>query len=146
MAKAKMRKEARKKMLKTLKSAMRDDMHDDMKGKMGGMQKVTVASDSKEGLVKALKKAPELLSMSEKIMDKRKDSMGDDYECGGKKYQDGGIKSKLRKVGESGVLTDKEKESYKSSDKYEMPKEVKEAKDKVLSKADKIKELRKKRK
>lgn len=71
-----MKKEARKKMLKKLKGMMRDDMHGD---KMEGMKKVTVMSDSKEGLEKGLSKA-------QKIM---KGKM-DEYGCGGKEYADGG--------------------------------------------------------
>ena len=53
---------------------MRDDMGGPLKEKLEGMKKVTVASDSEEGL-------KEGLSMAEKIMEKRKmmEDM-DDYE------------------------------------------------------------------
>ena len=68
-----MKKEARKKMLQELKKMMGDDMHEGMKEKMKDMQKVTVASDSKEGLEEGLSKAQEILK-------KRKE-----FGCGGKK-------------------------------------------------------------
>lgn len=90
-----MKKDARKKMLKKLKGAMKEDMFSPMKDKM---QKVTVASDSAEGLEKGLSKAKELL-------EKKEDMMGDEYACGGMKkdkYKDGGAKkmSKADKIKE----------------------------------------------
>lgn len=71
MPKEKMRKKARKDVLKKLKGVMSDDMHSPMKD---SMQKVSVSSDSKEGLKKGLDKAQDILG-------KRKGS-----------YQDGGTK------------------------------------------------------
>jgi hypothetical protein len=94
---AKMKREARKKMLKKMKSLMKDDIHSGMKDSLKGLQKVTVASDSKEGLEAGLDKA-------KKIMEGRKESEGDDFACGGKKeYKDGGYdeddkKSKIMKA------------------------------------------------
>lgn len=76
MAYGKMKKEARKKMLRELKNMMKDDMHEDMREKMKGMQKVTVASDSPEGLEMGLSKA-------QKILKKRKEM--DEYKDGGYK-------------------------------------------------------------
>ncbi len=66
--------EVKKDLLKKLKKLMRDDMGEPLKDKLEGMKKVTVASDSEEGL-------KEGLSMAEKIMEKHsmmKDM--DDYE------------------------------------------------------------------
>lgn len=85
----KMKNEARKKMLKELSGMMHDDMHEGMGDKMKSMKKVTVMSDSKDGLKKGLSKAQE-------IMEKRKS----DFEHGGMKkkmkgdsYEDGGMKT-----------------------------------------------------
>lgn len=91
--KEKMKKEARKKMLKKLKSSMNEDMYNPMKE---NMQKVTVASDSAEGLKEGLSKAQEILK-------KKKEMMGDDYACGGTKkdkYMKGGVEkmSKADKI------------------------------------------------
>jgi hypothetical protein len=113
MSKDKMKKEARTKMLKELKKAMRDDIHEPLREGMKGLKKVTVASDSEEGLEEGLSKAQKIL--------KKKEEMGEDFACGGPKdkYKEGG---------------------------YKMPDEVKEAQKKVMSKADKIMELAKKKK
>lgn len=84
--KEKMKKEARKKMLEKLKGTMKENMFNPMKE---SMQKVTVASDSKEGLMKGLEKAEEVLGEKEE---------GEEYACGGKKeYKDGGM-SKADKI------------------------------------------------
>lgn len=85
-----MKKEARKKTLKNIKSIMKDDMFEPMKKKL---QKVTVASNSPEGL-------EEGLSMAKEILEKKEDMMGEEYACGGKKeYKDGGM-SKADKIKE----------------------------------------------
>lgn len=80
------KKEARKRMLKKMKKEASDDIYSPMKE---NMSKVTITSDSKEGLEKGLSKAQEILKKREEMMED-----GDDYECGGKKdkYMDGGIK------------------------------------------------------
>lgn len=83
-----MKAEARKKMLQKLKKEMKKDKHDKsgMMDKMKDMKKVTVASDSSEGLMKGM-------DVAKKIMKKKAESDdGDDYECGGSKYEDGGTK------------------------------------------------------
>lgn len=76
--------EAKKAMLKKLKSMMRDESYEPKKEEMKKMKKVTVMSDSEEGLEEGLSKA-------QKIMKAKKESEGEDYECGGGKYEDGGI-------------------------------------------------------
>lgn len=78
MAYGKMKKEARKKMLKELKGMMKDDAYGHMKDKMKSMDKVTVASDSPEGLQEGLSKA-------QKILKKRSEMEGEEYEGGGVK-------------------------------------------------------------
>lgn len=51
---------------KPLMSKMMPKIDDMMEGKE--MQKVTIMSDSKEGLIEGAKKVPEVLSKSEKIL------------------------------------------------------------------------------
>ena len=136
-----MRGEARKKMAKMLKGMMKDDMYGDMKDKMKGMQKVTVASDSKEGLEEGLDKAKQ-------IMEKRKEMEGDDYACGGtkkgKKYAEGGYKRGY----EEGDEVTKKKPKYLSHRRENKEKMHDQYKDGgiEMSKKDKIKELMKKKK
>ena len=73
--------EAKKKMLKELSKMMRDDYYDEP---MKGMKKVTVASDTEEGLEKGLSKAEEILK-------KRKDMEEDEDE-----FSKGGMKKKQK--------------------------------------------------
>lgn len=93
---SKMKSKARMKMLKKLKSKARDDMHEEpMKELTKGMQKITIASDSKEGLEKGLDKAKEILKGRMEMMDDDKD----EYSCGGtEKYADGGCGSVKKEV------------------------------------------------
>lgn len=59
------KKEAKKKMLQELKKAMMEDMTGDLPSKLKekkGLKKVTVMSDSPEGLKKGLSKADKILS------------------------------------------------------------------------------------
>jgi len=96
------KKEAKMEMLKQLKKMMHEDMYDGMDeemDKMGKMKKVTVMSDSKEGLEEGLSKAEQILK--KKMMDKEDMDMedmdmeemmammdkeeGDEYGCGGMK-------------------------------------------------------------
>ena len=69
---------AKKAMLKSLKKEMMDMMGEergDLKDVLGKkLMKVTVASDSKEGLIKGLDKA-------EDIMEKKSEEKSDGYEC-----------------------------------------------------------------
>lgn len=67
-------------MLKELSNEMSDDMYSPMKDMLGkkGMKKVTVASDSPEGLQKGL-------SMAEKLMKLKKEQNGEME--GGNKWQ-----------------------------------------------------------
>lgn len=65
------KKEARKAMLKELKSMSRDMDYEGMEDKIpASMQKVTVASDSKEGLEKGLEKAQEMMKKRKSMMAK----------------------------------------------------------------------------
>jgi hypothetical protein len=59
-----MEKDAKLSALKELRGIASKAMGDGLKGKMDGMQKVTVASDDKAGLVKGLDKAKELMKKS----------------------------------------------------------------------------------
>ena len=59
-----MKKDVRKKMLKLLSKQMRDMSYDDMEDSLPKKaMKVTVASDSKEGLKEGLSKAEEIMKM-----------------------------------------------------------------------------------
>lgn len=126
----KMRKEARKKMLKKMKGMLKDDMYGPMKDKMKGMQKVTVASDSQEGLKEGLNKAQE-------IMSKRKEMMGEDYMDGG--YKRGYEEDKEVSKKKPKYLSHRRENKEKMHDQY-MDGGYK------MSKADKIKEMMKKKK
>jgi len=142
----KMKKDVRKKMLKELKSAMKEDMYGPMKD---GLQKVTVASDSEEGLEEGLSKA-------QQILEKRKEMLE------GEEYAGGGVKERTTEVPDSFGKGEGEYRGYKEDPfitkkkpKYldhrkEFPKLMKDQyKDggcKKSSKADRIKELMKKRK
>jgi hypothetical protein len=99
--KPKMKSKARMKMLKKLKSKARDEMHEEpMKELTKGMQKITIASDSKEGLEEGLDKAKEILKGRMKMMDdddEHECGSSEDYACGGTKHEDGGTKRELLK-------------------------------------------------
>jgi hypothetical protein len=103
-----MKSEARMKMLKKLRKEMKGDKHEKngMKDKLKGMEKVTVASDSPEGLMKGM-------DVAKKIMKKRLE--GEDFACGGKKeYSEGGMKKDEDDLsGEKGMLTDADLKRYK---------------------------------
>ena len=104
-----MKAKARKKVLEKLRKEMKDEKHEgsgikDAMKKMKDMQKVTVASDSPEGLMKGM-------DVAKKIMKKKMESEdGEDYKCGGAKYADGGTKEK-------GVMTDKDIERMSKAEK-----------------------------
>ncbi len=104
-----MRKKARMKMLKELKKKSRDEMHEEpMKELTKGMQKITIASDTREGLEEGLDKAKEILKGRMEMMGMDEDEEdeyacggSEKYACGGTKHEDGGLKKeaimKLRK-------------------------------------------------
>lgn len=75
-----LKKKAKLGVLKDLKKEMMSDMHGGLKDKM--KEKVTVASDSAEGLEEGLDKAQEILKMRKKMKD------GDEYEDGGLRVKD----------------------------------------------------------
>ena len=60
---------AKREMLKELKKAMMDDDDVGMAEKLEGMKKVTVASDTKEGLEEGLDKAQEILKKRKAMME-----------------------------------------------------------------------------
>jgi len=76
--------EAKKKMLKELKKMMRDDYYEPMKGEM---KKITVMSDSEEGLKEGLSKAEEIMKMKglEEDDDREESEEGEEYSYGGTK-------------------------------------------------------------
>ncbi len=65
--------EAKKKMLKELKKMMREDHYGPMEE---DMQKVTVMSDSEEGLKEGLSKAEQIMKMKEEMSDDDSDEYG----------------------------------------------------------------------
>jgi hypothetical protein len=92
-----MKKAARMKMLKKLKGKARDEMHEEpMKELTKGMQKITIASDSREGLEEGLDKAKEILKGRMEMMHDDDDDHECDggFACGGTKHEDGGLKKK----------------------------------------------------
>ena len=82
MAMKDLRKKAKKEKLLSLKKDMLEEMHEDMKEPIESkqMEKVTVMSDSPEGLKEGLSKAQEIL---EKRKKERKND--EEYACGGYK-------------------------------------------------------------
>jgi len=116
MAKREMKDEAKKRMLQHLKKMMSDGMHSGMEE---GMKKVTIMSDSEDGLERGIDKAKEIMEKRESMMDdeyeemedknrmKKRESMmdyeGDEYEkmkdknrmkkMRGDRYADGGYKT-----------------------------------------------------
>lgn len=79
--KSKAKKDALKKMKEKFKSKRMEEMMPDMEN----MKKVTVMSDTEEGLEEGLSKAQKIMEMKEKMM-------GDEDE-----YADGGCSSKKKK-------------------------------------------------
>jgi len=71
-----MKKKARIGMLKELSKEMADGQYGDLKEKMAGKQlnKVTVMSDSPEGLKKGLSKAEEIMKKKSELMGESEDS------------------------------------------------------------------------
>lgn len=86
-----MKKQARMESLKKMKEKLKKKGMEDMD--MSGMSKVTVMSDSEEGLAKGLSKA-------EEILEKR---LGMEEEEDSDEYMDGGCSSKKKKYMEGGV-------------------------------------------
>ena len=78
-----LRKKAKMSSLKNLKKSMLEDMNEGLDSKM--KEKVTVASDSKEGLEKGLDKAQEILKKRKEFKD---GGCGDKYEDGGMRVKD----------------------------------------------------------
>jgi len=72
-----MSKKAKKEMIKMLKQSMRDSSYGDMKD---GLKKVTVASDSAEGLEEGLSKAQEILKKRFEAMGMDPDEMKEEDE------------------------------------------------------------------
>jgi len=85
--------EAKKKMLKELKSMMRDDYYSPMKD---DMKKITVMSDSEEGLKEGLSKAEEIMKMKGLDEDERDEEREEESEEG-EEYSYGGTKKKKKK-------------------------------------------------
>lgn len=71
-----MKKKAKKDALESMKKKFKDTRMSDMMGKMDDMKKVTVMSDSEEGLEEGLTKAQQIMKMKE--------------DKSGSKYKDGG--------------------------------------------------------
>lgn len=88
----KMKSEAKKEALKKMKEGYKSERMKDMMGDMEDMKKVTVMSDSEEGLKEGLSKAEQIMKMKE----------------GGKKYKDGGKKKSLaERINFGGKYSDK---------------------------------------
>lgn len=82
-------------MLKKIKKDSKDDMYEKpIKELTKGMQKITIASDSSEGLEEGLEKAKQILKGRFGMDDDDEHECGEDYACGGTKSEDGGIKKK----------------------------------------------------
>lgn len=102
------------------------------------MESVTVSAPDSEGIEKGLDFAKKLIE--------KKEAKGEEFGCGGKKYEDGGMKREMmRKMGKSDdtyTMPESLKEamkktlgksSSKSEDKYEMPDDLKKGMDKLKS-------------
>jgi hypothetical protein len=83
--------EAKKKMLKELKKMMRDDYYEPMKG---DIKKVTVMSDSEEGLKEGLSKAEEIMKMKGLEKDEEREEEYEEDES--EEYASGGCKKKKK--------------------------------------------------
>ena len=104
--------DVKKKARKMLKEKMKKKMRGKVEGKMPEMKKVSVMSDSKEGLEKGL-------SMAEKILKKK----GMEFGCGGKsKFKNGGKKDEYKLPADIKAQADK---MSGKDERYELPKDIK---------------------